>query len=176
MSKLPTQKMNFNTQLKVGQQFEASLQETLSKAGLKTKAATKTQQKQGIDFTLTSGKKLSIECKWDKKSRQTGNIFMEVVTGSKMGCVMTCKADYMVWKLGYEDDDDYLLVKPYQLIEYLVKFSKERDTSHFKTCRNSNGYAAVGSAIPVKSLDKYIYSSRWLVEKIKELNAKDKTV
>ena len=159
--------MSFNDDLMTGKSFECEIQKLIPDCRL----ATEKEQKMGID--LVAGD-VSLECKWDLKAAKTGNIFLEIVTGRKMGCVLTCQADYMVWRIG--DEPDYLLFKPSDLVRIWADNLDRKRIDCYRSCFNPNRYSSVGYLVPLEQLLQFRVSSEQLVDKITNINQpKEKT-
>lgn len=111
---------SFAKDLRVGQEYERRMIAYLSQF-FDVRSATIDQQHTGIDMVLRRGdEQFTVELKADKRSKETGNAFIETMSQVEMGVpgwAWTCRADRIIyWVL----PDEVIVVKPTDIRERLA--------------------------------------------------------
>lgn len=148
-----------------GQVWELEVAKALVAAGYRVRNANMTEQMLGIDiFATSSNKHLKLECKLDQKAEETGNLFIEVTSGEKLGCIFTTKSDYLIISVGAS----FILVKPLVL---RLQFANDSDRLSMRVCHNPNGYSSSGVLFKVSDprLTEFTHPISSLVEVLRSL-------
>ncbi len=145
---------DFKTQLARGKIAENKIDEYFKKWWNITTLTVQEEMKLGTDriwANKKTGKRYSVEYKFDEKSKETGNIFLETVSqkeNNKLGWVLTSTAQILI-----------LYLPPYAYRLNLLELRKDEEYwKEYKegTCKNKN-YHSIGKLMPVKDLERYNY-------------------
>lgn len=160
--------MGFQESLKIGQEWENELFTACSEVLDFYRCSVAEQKLQGGDFYtyLPGDRPFYIECKHDKKAKQTGNLYIETSVSYSDGAVprrlpgwayKLPSRGFIAWKV---DEDDYRLMENSKLEELLVTNGEcYKRVNYTKSIPHSSGLL-----LPLKELMKY--TKEGLVEEI----------
>lgn len=143
----------FDRQLAEGEAGEAFLDAFFRRRGHTIQAATRAEQRSGIDRFITApdGREMAVEYKTDRLAGETGNAFVETVSvdaRGKMGWALTSQADYLVYYL----PGRAIYVLPFSSLRWALP-GWMRDFPA-RTAPN-NGYLTHGVLVPLGTLAEY---------------------
>lgn len=106
----------------------------------------KAYQKKGVDFFVKKeNKELFIDVKTDYVMHRTGNIFLELEDGPRVGWAKKTKAD-LIFYIDYNSNRVYVL----DWVSCAAKIDELRKVSF----DNQDGISMVGALLPINKLDE----------------------
>lgn len=106
----------------------------------------KTYQKKGVDFKIRKGlKEILVDVKTDYLMHKTGNIFLEIQDGPRVGWAKKTKAD-LIFYIDYNSNTVYVL----DWSSCAAKMGELRTVTFY----NQDGVRMVGALLPVSKLDE----------------------